>query len=415
MACQVTASPTSRQHPPRTASPVAANIAARLTAEIPAALATLAVRGPQAVQWVSRFTRLPADQLTVGSVRFGLWLLQAQQHGLGPAGEQVVVCRTAEEVVEIHCHGGNAVCRAILADLTSAGCQHATQGGWPSEFACPLAQAAELDLLRTTTDRAAQVLLDQLSGAFSRAIDGLLGQLSRREWGAAVARLRTLLSRADVGQHLARPWKIVLAGPPNVGKSSLLNALSGSRQSIVHHAPGTTRDWLECQGAIEGWPVAFTDTAGVRETNDPIEQQGVDRSSHRLRQADLAILVVDATVGWGAIHDQLQALSPARQLIVWNKVDLTAGQAREPHPLPQDAIATSACGSPGVSDLLTAIGRSLVPQAPGSGTAVPFRAAHREQLEACLSQLRAQQPQAAIESLRQLLANSPSSSHEDEE
>ena len=102
-----------------------------------------------------------------------------------------------------------------------------------------------------------------------------------------------LLARADLGRHLVRPWSVVLAGPVNVGKSSLINALAGYGRSIVHHAPGTTRDAVTAATAIDGWPVELCDTAGLRPAATPVERAGIERAQERLAQADLAVLVFD--------------------------------------------------------------------------------------------------------------------------
>ncbi|MCA9180902.1 MAG: 50S ribosome-binding GTPase, partial [Planctomycetales bacterium] len=285
-------------------------IVARLTPAVPAAIATLAISGPLALSCVERFVRLSGAGLAVGSLRFGVWEVAAVGQGhvknptaerratLNIAGEptaerratleQVVLTRPEADTVEVHCHGGAAVCQALLSDLVSAGCVLIAAEQWPSRLSCPLARAAEEDLLNATTDRAAAVLLDQFSGALRKAVENVARRSASDELddsASASAGLEQLLRWADFGLHLSQPWRIVLAGPPNVGKSSLLNALAGTRQAIVHHQPGTTRDWIEWSSAIDGWPVVFTDTAGIRAASEPIEQAGVERSLKRLIEA----------------------------------------------------------------------------------------------------------------------------------
>lgn len=377
-------------------------LAARLTAEIPAAIATIAVHGPQAVNMVEKFLIRKSGDWPIGTIRYAEWRLSTPSTQVA---EQVVVCRTKENTVEVHCHGGMAVCRAILNCLDDAGCEIVSQHQWHEEtplqhnWGPQTSEQAAHDLLQATTDRSAGVLLDQMSGALDRAFAEIQRQRAAGDRPAALQGLHELLGWAEFGLHLANPWRIVLAGPPNVGKSSLMNSLVGRQQAIVHHEPGTTRDWIECRGAIAGWPVAFTDTAGVRTSDDAIEQQGVERSWQRLREADLVVIVVDAVQGWTDMHTQLLQASPEQTLVVWNKVDLVVGaeeglQAFSPGQTHrtrfagrQNPIATSNCSNPGVVELLDVLAKTLVPREPKPGTAVPFRQQHVRYIEQCLHEL----------------------------
>ncbi len=410
-------------------------IVARLTPTMPAAIATLAVSGPQALSYVERFVRLSGAGLTVGSMRYGLWevgltrlaaenptaelgatLNQNPTAERGATLEQVVLTRPAEDTVEVHCHGGAAVCQALLSDLVGAGCVAVPSEQWPSQLNCPLARAAQQDLLQATTDRAAAVLLQQLNGALRKAIESV-AQRSASDAPAASASLEELLRWADFGLHLSQPWKIVLAGPPNVGKSSLLNALAGTRQAIVHHEPGTTRDWIEWSSAIDGWPVMFTDTAGVRSASEPVERAGVERSLQRLREADLALLVVDAQSGWTHEHSRLLELAPPRCLIVVNKVDLAGTEVSDlpmldgngflaDHEKSLGVVATSAIDGTGIANLLNEMARVLVPATPDEGAAIPFRIEQIECLRKCLTQLQRGEQLSAVASLREGLLGS---------
>ena len=153
----------------------AETIATRLTAEVPAAIATLAIRGPKAVEIVASHVHLSERLLVVGRVRYAQWQLSvanlpattSQVNGRQDSAyaEQVVIVRTDDETIEVHCHGGAAVCQAMLSDLSKAGCTIISPSAWPSKLICPLARAAEEDLLLATTDRAAAILLDQMQGA----------------------------------------------------------------------------------------------------------------------------------------------------------------------------------------------------------------------------------------------------------
>ena len=358
---------------------------------MPAAIATLAVSGPQALALVERFVPLTGPALKVGSLRYGTWRIANAQRTEQPggvqrlAGEQVVLSRPAPDRVEVHCHGGAAVCQALLNDLASAGCVVLPADQWPSQLNCPLARAAEEDLQRATTDRAAAVLLDQLHGALRNAIQSIYQHAIARDMDCLAAGVEQLLQWADFGMHLSQPWRIALAGPPNVGKSSLLNALAGTRQAIVHHEPGTTRDWLEWPSAIDGWPVMFTDTAGVRQAAEPIEQAGVERGLQQLREADLAVLVVDAQQGWTDEHDRLLACAPQPHLLVCNKVDLAAeGGTIGALPAGSATLRTCAVDGTGIAALLEAMAGALIPEYPQEGVPVPFRAEHVKRLNECL-------------------------------
>ena len=385
-------------------------IVTRLTPAVPAAIATLGIAGPDALSAIGSFVRLPGSGLQVGSVRFATWRIPLEQASAHPidqrgqpraAAEHVVLTRPARDLVEVHCHGGVAVCQRLLSDLVGVGCVAVGNEHWPSRLNCPLAQAAEQDLQLATTDRAAAVLLDQMNG-----------------W-------------ADFGVHLSHPWKVVLAGPPNVGKSSLLNALAGSRQAIVHHEAGTTRDWIQWPSAVDGWPVVITDTAGVRRSAEAIERVGVERGLRQVREADLAVLVVDAQQGWTEAHTRLLSLAPQRRLIVYNKVDLEpaaqglqwtrdrnpahgatveegvlggqalAGDPSVARPAP---LQTSAVDGTGIDDLLAAISEMLVPEAPATGTAVPFRAEQIHRLSQSWRCVQAEDWDAAAQQLMECLA-----------
>ena len=200
--------------------------------------------------------------------------------------EEIVVSRLSDETLELHCHGGDAAVRRIVNDMQRAGCavvswqSQMVSHGKPFDAEC-------LDALsRATTWRTAEILLEQSNGLLREALERLRnfcplppkagGEGTGEEShphpfptkpgrGDRMAELNVLLTWADFGLHLTRPWSVVLTGRPNVGKSSLINRLLGYERAIVFDQPGTTRDVVTGETAFDGWPVLLADTAGLRE------------------------------------------------------------------------------------------------------------------------------------------------------
>src|SRR5262249_26206167 len=150
--------------------------------------------------------------------------------------------------------------------------------------------------------------------------------------------LDKLLALAPVGLHLAQPWRLVVAGPPNVGKSSLVNALVGFERAIVFDQPGTTRDVVTALTAFSGLPVELCDTAGLRNTDDSLEAAGVARAQEQAAAADLVLLVLDVSQPWMADQRELVDTWP-RAIVVLNKADLV--DANQPRSLKQPSVTTS--------------------------------------------------------------------------
>ena len=181
------------------------------------------------------------------------------------------------------------------------------------------AEALE-DLAFAPTVLTAEILLDQVHGAL-RAEIARLAVLVLQEPAVARARLDAIIARGVYGLRLVSGWKVVIAGRPNVGKSRMLNALCGFPRAIVDGAPGTTRDVVVFQTALGGWPTLLADTAGLRGTDDAIENLGIERAQRELEAADLVLLVLDRSESLRSIDRQLIAtISDA--LVVANKSDL---------------------------------------------------------------------------------------------
>lgn len=195
----------------------------------------------------------PLSRQTTGKLCYGHWVTDL-------AREDVVVCRIDESTVEVSCHGGRAAVTRILNSLKLAGVSiedwQSQQAAITSPFDAELADA----LSQATTIRTAAMLADQASGTLRNGLAALLA-LGPDE---LASRLDELLTFARFGLRLTQPWRVVLSGRPNVGKSTLINALLGYTRSIVFDQPGTTRDVVTAHTAFDGWPFQLADTAGIR-------------------------------------------------------------------------------------------------------------------------------------------------------
>ena len=261
---------------------------------------------------------------------------------------------TGEDVLELHGHGGPVVMHALLARCVELGARIAE----PGEFSrraylndkIDLAQAEGIaDLIEAASAQAARAALRSLSGEFSRAVHGITDGLAElRSLIEATldfpdeeidpladtdiiprleklrADLAALRARAREGSVLRSGLTVVLAGLPNVGKSSLLNRLAGAERAIVTDIAGTTRDAVRETIQVEGIPLHIIDTAGLRETEDVVEKLGIERSWREIEQADVILQIVDARAGVTPADRAIAARLPAgiERVVVENKADL---------------------------------------------------------------------------------------------
>ena len=260
---------------------------------------------------------------------------------------------TREDVVEISCHGGLLPARLVLDALLAAGARLAEAGEFTKRAflngRLDLAQAeAVADLIHARTDLAVSAANEQLAGKLSQRIrllrDDLLTTLAHVEahidfpdediapdtrgqllgrLDRGIAFMDELLRTAHDGQVLRRGVRAAIVGRPNAGKSSLLNQLLGHDRAIVSPTPGTTRDTIEETASIRGVPVVFIDTAGLRDTVDAVEAEGVRRSRVALERAELILHLLDASEPLDAADQRhLEEFSNRKRLLVINKTDL---------------------------------------------------------------------------------------------
>ena len=328
------------------------------------AIASVAVEGPGAMAAVEAHFRscsgrplagFPPDRLVFGH--------------FGPEpGEEVVARVRSAEAVEIHCHGGHAAVAMVEQTLVAQGCRSTSWSEWLRRHGRDeIAADAMVALAEAPTERTATILLDQYQGALDRAVKEICTAIKDQNFPIARQQLERLLARAPIGLHLIHPWRVVIAGEANVGKSTLLNAMLGYARAIVDPSAGTTRDLVTATTAIDGWPVELCDTAGLRVSSDPVELAGMQSARERLASADLVLVVFDSSQPWSAKDAAMLEKFPSG-LVVHNKSDVSAAIG----PDRPRGLATSAVEGKGLDSLLQAIAARLVPEPPSPGAAVPF-------------------------------------------
>lgn len=321
---------------------------------------------------------------------------------------------TGEDVAEFHVHGGRAVIAAMLETLGRVSGLRLAE---PGEFTrraflngkLDLAAAEGIaDLVAAETAAQRRQALRQLGGELGRLTEGWRGRLIRslarleaaidfpeedlpaelertvRADAAALAEeIDRHLADAHRGEILREGLSIAIVGPPNVGKSSLLNALARREAAIVSATAGTTRDIIELHLDLGGWPLVLADTAGIRATDDPVEAEGVRRARARAEAADLKLVVVEAGAAEAQLGE-LGAIALADAVIVANKTDL--GGAAD---LPKGAIPISATANIGLHLLIERLRHEAETRlAGGAGAPLVTRARHRAALEEAAAALR---------------------------
>jgi tRNA modification GTPase len=326
---------------------------------------------------------------------------------------------TGEDVLEVHGHGGPVVLDMLLQRVLELGARLARPGEF-SERAflngkLDLAQAeAVADLIEAGSETAARSALRSLEGGFSQRVHALVEGLTRlrlyveaaidfpeeeidfladervtQELDVLARDVEKLLASTQQGVLLHDGMTVVLAGPPNAGKSSLLNALAARDTAIVSAIPGTTRDVLRERIHIDGMPLHIVDTAGLRESRDEIESEGIRRAREQMQRADRVLLVLD-DAAHGALPAEVLQHVPAKlpRSVIRNKIDLTGRAAGVTKKADETEIALSAKTGAGLDDLRRHLKDCMGFQAAGEGT---FMARRRHldairRAQACLVQ-----------------------------
>ncbi|MGE5594339.1 MAG: tRNA uridine-5-carboxymethylaminomethyl(34) synthesis GTPase MnmE [Betaproteobacteria bacterium] len=379
-------------------------IAAISTALGEGGIGIVRVSGPRAFEIASRVFRDPSGKRRRGlrpwGLRYGIVVDPETGEEIDEALASAMPAPhsfTREDVVEFSCHGGTGPLSRVLDAVLKCGARLAE----PGEFTrraflsgrIDLAQAeAVIDVIRARTDSARRLALANLRGGLSSSVvsirEDVVALLAQLEVvvdfpeddveeperaaiaGAAresVSRLRGLAARAQRGRVYRDGVSVAIVGRPNVGKSSLLNALLGRARAIVTDVPGTTRDAVEDWTSIRGVPVRLVDTAGLRDTDDPVERLGVERALERLAEADLVIVVVDGSEPLR--EDDVRVLGRAAEkgekggVVALNKSDLGCEVSESDivslaHGMPIVRVSAK-CGT-GIEDVEEAVARLAV-------------------------------------------------------
>ena len=290
---------------------------------------------------------------------------------------------TCEDVVEINCHGGHLISEKVLELVLKNGARHAEQGEFTKRAfmngRIDLSQAeAVMDIIHGKTEKSISLSLEQLRGdlrdkiaSFKKAlldvtahvnvvldypeegIDDPLPSNLRENLENVYAEADRLISSYDKGKKIKEGIKTVIAGKPNVGKSTLLNSLLKEERAIVTHIPGTTRDVIEEIINIKGIPLVLTDTAGIRKTEDIVENIGVEKSKKFIENADLVLLVLDASRELEsedrAVIEEIQNHNK-KTIVLLNKIDLERKIELEEFNL-ENILEISAKDNIGIEDM----------------------------------------------------------------
>jgi tRNA modification GTPase len=317
---------------------------------------------------------------------------------------------TGEDMVEIGCHGGILLAAHILEIVLRQGARAAEPGEFTQRAflngKLDLTQAeAVMDLISAKTPLAMRAAAEQLQGRLGDEVSGIRADILEsvahlEAWidfpeegidpatgarllekiSSCISRIERLLSTAESGRVLREGVRVAIVGRPNVGKSSLLNRLLGMERAIVSPIPGTTRDTIEESACLRGLLFRLTDTAGLRETGDPVEREGVDRALRIIEQADLVLHILDASAEFNEPELREQ------EILVANKCDLLPADVQ----LPGNVVRVSTKSGEGFPELVEAMIRETCGRHLSSGQSLAaVNARHKTLLESSTGPLRA--------------------------
>jgi tRNA modification GTPase len=398
-------------------------IAAIATPPGPGGIGIIRISGPESKAILSKLfkPRAKIKQFTSHQLYYG-WIAPPENDF--PLDEVLAVYMkapgtyTREDVVEIHCHGSFIILQEILSHIFLAGARPAEPGEFTKRAflsgRIDLTQAeAVIELLNVKTKKGLDIAVQQLRGNLHSEIkavrDILLNILAiievaidfpeeegdiiepstrqREICEQVLPVLKRLIQSSDKGQIFREGISIVIIGKPNVGKSSLLNALLKRDRAIVTEIPGTTRDTIEEYLNIHGMPVKIVDTAGIRKAEGAVEIIGVQRSKEKLAEADLVLFVIDSSAPLQAEDQELhESIGEKQVLIVANKSDIASQQDFSAFFPRTPIISLSAKKLEGIKELEDAIFRQVTNELPDwdPGCASVPNLRHKSSLEKCL-------------------------------
>lgn len=363
-------------------------ICALATAHGLGAISVLRVSGPQSEACVRKLAPFLPESLETHKIYYGM-LQPFEGRSDGPIDEVLISyfqtgrSFTGEASFEISCHGSEVIVADILKNLVLAGARPAERGEFTYRAymngRIDLVQAESvLALIESRSTRAAKLALRQLQGGLSSKLKGISDRLTKvlahleanidfasedieiasmdslvDSMNSILIDSRTILAGYRQGMIIKEGFQIALVGQPNVGKSSLLNALAGEERAIVTEVAGTTRDFVEAQISEDGLKVTFIDTAGLRRSDDAVEKIGIERSLEKLESVDLVLFVTDAS----ATPEEVEEISFFRKRIPWEKTALVVNKVdlnREFETASGDFLAVlplSAVSGEGIEDL----------------------------------------------------------------
>lgn len=357
------------------------SLVSRLTPNSVGALAVIGLAGTAAVRLLERHFSSTGVESLIGTAENAIiagnwWHRQkndcpGEKPSQADQRESVVLVRRAANCWEVHVHGGRAVVRSIITGLVNAGATEVPGIEWLKAVGHP--EPVHADRLAAAGGwRAAQIFSRQLAGAFAQDLVRVTRLLDAQQ-PAPIREAASILDRlarsARVGLQLPRPWRVLLVGPVNAGKSSLVNVLAGYSRSLVSPLAGTTRDLLEVRLLLDGWEIDLIDTAGLREITDEmvadrVEQAGMAKTKSALGEADLVIEVQPASqrrLQPTCISTLSESAGPHR-LTVWSKADLSAESSRPSEVSAANEVLTSALTGEGIEQLAQRIIEILVPE-----------------------------------------------------